>query len=100
MSNMSEAWAAQAGEIAELRKEVDRLSAENEALCVKIVNEVDARGRLFESVRKAREENEKSRGLLAEVAGSGVELRDDRMRYLVVQIGRDLWAKVTEASKP
>lgn len=25
---------------------------------------------------------------------------DDRMRYLVVQIGRDLWAKVTEASKP
>lgn len=66
----------------------------------KIVNEVDARGRLLESVRKAREENEKSRGLLAEVAGSGVELQDDRMRYLVVQIGRDLWAKVTEASKP
>ena len=51
-------------------------------------------------LERLREENEKLRGLLAEVAGSGVELQDDRMRYLVVQIGRDLWAKVTEASKP
>lgn len=55
---------------------------------------------LVADVRRLREENEKLRDLLAEVAGSGVELQDDRMRYLVVQIGRDLWAKVTEASKP
>lgn len=50
-------------------------------------------------LERLREENEKLRGLLAEVAGSGVELQDDRMRYLVVQIGKDLWAQVTEASK-
>ena len=54
---------------------------------------------LLDEVERLREENEKRRGLLAEVAGSGVELQDDRMRYLVVQIGRDLWAQVTEASK-
>ena len=55
---------------------------------------------LVADVRRLREENEKLRDLLAEVAGSGVELQDDRMRYLVVQIRRGLWARVAEASKP
>lgn len=31
------------------------------------------------------------RAALAEVAGSGVELDDPRMRYVVVQIGRETW---------
>lgn len=55
---------------------------------------------LVADVRRLREENEKLRDLLAEVAGSGVELQDNRMRYLVVQIRRGLWARVAEASKP
>ncbi len=72
-----------------------------------IVDAVNHQPVLIDEIRRLREENDtineeidRLRGLLAEVAGSGVELQDDRMRYLVVQIRRDLWARVAEASKP
>lgn len=43
--------------------------------------------------------------LLREVAGSGVELDDPRMRYVTVQIGRETWERVraylpSEETKP
>ena len=33
----------------------------------------------------------RQRGLLGEVANSGVEFEDDRVRYVTVQIDRDTW---------
>jgi hypothetical protein len=37
--------------------------------------------------------------LLADVAASGVELEDERMRYVVVQLDRDVWSRIQEYAR-
>lgn len=39
-------------------------------------------------------EVERLRGLLSEVACSGVEFEDDRVRYVAVQINREVWLEI------
>lgn len=47
-------------------------------------------------VRELEAERDRLRGLLHDVAESGVSMHDPRVRYVEIQVDRETWAKIRE----
>lgn len=61
--------------------------------------ELDRMSGWIGKLRKAEAERDAAVALIREVAGSGVEFEDERVRYVAVQIDRETWVGVRALSQ-
>jgi len=79
--------------------EVRRLREENDTIKRALNLQALTLNSMLEEDIQSHEEIARLREIICAVAGSGVEFDDTRIRWLSVQIGRDTWERLTEASK-